>query len=95
MGVLSADINLETATLGAALAGVGNHALHGKLHNPNYSESAVAELTKMSQAMTEGMKKKAFETPEAVEAFRNSWDWNKITEQDEAVWDKIFNFIEE
>ena len=68
--------------------------VHGKLHNPNYSESAVAELSKMSKAMTEGMKKKAFETPEAVEAFRTSWDWNKITEQDENLWNKIFDFIE-
>lgn len=65
-----------------------------KLHNPNYSESAVAELDKMSKAMTAGMKKKAFETTEAVDAFRNSWDWEKITEQDEDLWNKIFDFIE-
>lgn len=70
------------------------HLVHGKLHNPNYSASAVAELAKMSQAMTEGMKKKAFETPEAVDAFRNSWDWEKITEQDEELWNMIFDFIE-
>ena len=68
--------------------------VHGKLHNPNYSASAVAELDKMSKAMTEGMKKKAFETTEAVDAFRNSWDWEKITEQDEEIWNKIFDFIE-
>ena len=68
--------------------------VHGKLHNPNYSASAVSELDKMSKAMTEGMKKKAFETTEAVEAFRNSWDWEKITEQDEELWNKIFDFIE-
>ena len=68
--------------------------VHGKLHNPNYSASAVAELDKMSKAMTEGMKKKAFETTEAVDAFRNSWDWEKITEQDEELWNKIFDFIE-
>ena len=70
------------------------YLVEGKLHNPNYSKNAVAELSKMTKAMTEGMKKKAFETPEAVEAFRNSWDWHKITEQDEKLWDKIFDFIE-
>lgn len=70
------------------------HLVHGKLHNPNYSASAVAELNKMSNAMTEGMKKKAFETPEAVDEFRNSWDWEKITEQDEELWNMIFDFIE-
>lgn len=68
--------------------------VHGKLHNPNYSASAVSELDKMSKAMTEGMKKKAFETTDAVDAFRNSWDWEKITEQDEELWSKIFDFIE-
>ena len=44
--------------------------------------------------MTDGMKKKAFETTEAVDAFRTSWDWEKITEQDEELWNKIFDFIE-
>lgn len=68
--------------------------VHGKLHNPNYSENAVTELSKMSQSMTDGMKKKTFETPEAIEAFRESWDWEKITEQDAELWDKIFDFIE-
>ena len=70
------------------------HLVHGKLHNPNYSASAVAELTKMTTAMTEGMKKKAFETAEAVDAFRTSWNWEKITEQDEELWSKVFDFIE-
>lgn len=70
------------------------HLVSGKLHNPNYSEAAVAELAKMTKAMTEGMKKKSFDTPEAVDAFRTSWDWNRITEQDESLWNKIFDFIE-
>ncbi|MBO5702239.1 MAG: alpha/beta fold hydrolase [Clostridia bacterium] len=70
------------------------HLVKNRLHNPNYTDAAVAELTKMSKAMTEGIKKKAFDTPEAVDAFRTSWDWNKITEQDEDLWNKIFDFIE-
>lgn len=68
--------------------------VHGKKHNPNYTVSAVAELTKMSEAMAEGIKKKSFEALEDAEKFRTSWDWNKITEQDEDVWNKIFNFLE-
>ena len=75
-------------------ANIEFHLVHGKLHNPNYSASAVAELDKMSKAMSDGMKKKAFETTEAVDAFRTSWDWEKITEQDEELWNKIFDFIE-
>ena len=68
--------------------------LHGKKHNPNYSDAAVAELTRMSDAMTEGLKKKNFNTPEDAEKFRTSWDWHKITEQDENVWNTIFEFLE-
>ena len=68
--------------------------VHGKKHNPNYTAEAVAELTKMTDAMTEGLKKNTFKTPEDVEKFRTSWDWHKITEQDGALWGKIFDFIE-
>ncbi len=68
--------------------------VHGRKHNPNYSASAVAELTKMTDAMTEGLKKNAFKTPEDAKKFRTSWDWNAITEQDEELWNKIFDFIE-
>ncbi len=68
--------------------------VHGKKHNPNYSDEAVAELSKMSAAMMSGIKSKSLSTPEDAERFRISWDWNKITEQDEKVWGKIFNFIE-
>ena len=68
--------------------------LNGKKHNPNYTVDAVAELTKMSDSMTEGMKKDSFKTPEDAERFRTSWDWHKITEQDEGVWNTIFTFLE-
>ncbi len=75
-------------------ANIEFHLVEGRLHNPNYSKNAVAELAKMSKAMTDGLKKNAFDTPEAVNEFRNSWDWEKITEQDEELWNKIFDFIE-
>ena len=84
-------------TLKAAVSESGNFEfllVKNRFHNPNYTEAAALELAKMTAAMTEGIKKKAFETEEAVDAFRNSWDWNAITEQDEELWDKIFDFIE-
>ncbi len=68
--------------------------LDGRKHNPNYSDDAVAELSKMSEALQKGIKKKSFKTPEDCERFRSSWDWMKMTEQDLAVWDKIVDFIE-
>lgn len=78
---------------------VGNEKIelmlvHGKKHNPNYTADAVAVLTKMTDAMTEGMKKNTFKTPEDAKKFRTSWDWHKITEQDEELWSKIFDFID-
>ena len=68
--------------------------VHGKKHNPNYTSDAVSELAKMSGAMTEGMKKNSFKTPEDAEKFRTSWDWHRITAQDGELWNKIFDFIE-
>lgn len=68
--------------------------LHGRMHNPNYTPEAVAELTKMTQAMTAGIKKNSFKTPEDAESFRASWDWNAMTEQDEAFWDLVLGYIE-
>ncbi len=68
--------------------------VHGKKHNPNYSDEAVAYLGKMSAALQAGIKKKAFKTPEDCESFRTSWDWRQMTEQDEKVWTGIFDFIE-
>ncbi len=68
--------------------------LDGKKHNPNYSDEAVALLTEMTSELQKGLKKKAFKTPEAVERFRGSWDWMKMTEQDKNIWNRIFDFIE-
>lgn len=68
--------------------------VHGKKHNPNYTSDAASELAKMSGAMTEGMKKNSFKTPEDAEKFRTSWDWHRITAQDVELWNKIFDFIE-
>ena len=68
--------------------------VHGKKHNPNYTSDAASELAKMSGAMTEGMKKNSFKTPEDAEKFRTSWDWHRITAQDGELWNKIFDFIE-
>lgn len=59
--------------------------LNGKRHNPNYTERAVAELERMTAAMTEGMKRKRFKTPEDAARFKASRDWELMTEQDMSV----------
>ena len=39
-------------------------------------------------------KRKELTTDEARKAFRESFDWEKITEQDESVWAEIFNALD-
>lgn len=65
-----------------------------KWHNPNYTKDAVmykdvyvAKLDKMN-------KKKALETPESKKQFVAEFDWERMTVQDEKVWNLIFEFLE-
>jgi len=65
-----------------------------KGHNPNYTADAVAYLGEYTAAMTKGLKDKAFETEAAKKAFRNKWDWHRMTAQDEKVWQEIFKTLD-
>ncbi len=60
-------------------------------HNPNYTVDAVAykqglyaELKKLPAEMTDDEKT----------AFRDAFDWVRMTEQDACVWDEVFKFLE-
>ena len=64
-----------------------------KGHNPNYTKEAVKELSKYTFLLNQKKKKKELSTPEARKAFRESFDWNKITEQDEEIWAEIYNTL--
>ena len=65
-----------------------------KGHNPNYTKEAV----RLKKIMQNEIKEHAFDGMLADEAFckefLNSHDWEKITEQDNEVWGKIFEFLE-
>ncbi len=65
----------------------------GKKHNPNYTESAVKYKDAFFNAMTRKLitKNKASDKDKAD--FTASYDWFKMTEQDDAVWDKIFTHL--
>ena len=63
----------------------------GKGHNPNYTKEAVKALADYTAAVNS--KRKELTTPEAKKAFVSSFDWNKITEQDEEVWAEIYNAL--
>lgn len=60
-----------------------------KWHNPNYTREAVKYLSEYSAAAASAAKL----SPSEKEAFKNSFDWDKMTEQDEDVWSKIREFL--
>ncbi len=62
----------------------------GKGHNPNYTREAVDCLAILGKGMKKAVKLK---TPEEKETFKNSFDWEKMTAQDEVVWQKVLDFL--
>ena len=67
---------------------------NNKGHNPNFTENAVKYKDEFFAALTRKTKKKQLEAKEEKEAFKKSFDWNKMTEQDEKVWKEIFEFLD-
>ncbi len=65
----------------------------GKGHNPNYTEDAVAYLGEFGKARAKLARKKNA-TKEEKAAFVASFDWDRMTAQDEAVWAKIYEALE-
>ena len=67
--------------------------VNNKGHNPNYTEDAVKYLGEYSAARAKlARNKKA--TKEEKAAFVSSYDWNRMTEQDDAIWKKIFDHLD-
>lgn len=65
-----------------------------KGHNPNFTENAVKYKDDFFNVLTKKTKKKQLETKDEKENFKKSFDWYKMTEQDEKVWAKIFTFLD-
>ena len=83
--------------LKAGLSGKENVKLllvSNKGHNPNYTVDAVQYLAEFSAALSKNGKKKLLETDAQKKAFRDSWDWDRMTAQDEAVWEEIFKNLD-
>lgn len=68
--------------------------LEGKNHNPNFTSEAVRYKDSFFRILSGKLKKHELTTDESKKAFIESFDWWKMTEQDEAVWDKIFDFLD-
>lgn len=65
----------------------------GKGHNPNYTEEAVKYLESFVKARAKLHRRKKL-TPEDKLRFVSSYDFEKMTEQDESVWEQIFEHLE-
>lgn len=68
------------------------HLENGKDHNPNYTADAVKYLGEYLAALNK--KKKELRTPEQKKAFVDSFDWWRMTAQDEKVWNRIFEVLD-
>jgi len=68
--------------------------VHGKKHNPNYTEDAVNYLGEYTKALTEKLKKKELISDDRKKAFVDSFDWDRMTAQDETVWEEIFKTLD-
>lgn len=68
--------------------------LTGKNHNPNYTQDAVKYVGSFFADLQKAMKKRKLVTDEEKKAFRDKYDWNRMTAQDDAVWEEILAFLE-
>lgn len=67
---------------------------NGKGHNPNYTTDAVAHLGEYVTAKNKLTKTKKLETEEQKKVFLASFDWDRMTKQDERVWNEIFAHLD-
>ena len=65
---------------------------HG--HSPQWTVSAVRACAAMQKELEILTKKKKLQTKKAQADFRNAQDWTAMTEQDLAIWNRIFAFLE-
>ena len=65
--------------------------LNNKGHNPNYTEAAVKYLNEYTVLKNKLLKKNKLNKEQARIDFVNSFDWNRMTEQDEQVWKEIID----
>ncbi len=67
--------------------------VNGKGHNPNYTEDAVKYLGEFGKARAKLLKNKNV-TSQDKASFVASFDWERMTAQDENVWVKIFEHLD-
>ncbi len=84
-------------TLKNALEGKNNIEFlleNQKGHNPNYSADAVVHLNEYINAKNKLAKQKKLVTDKQKKEFISSFDWDRMTQQDKRVWNKIFDCLD-
>ena len=64
-----------------------------KNHNPSYTADAVAYKDRFWAEFSKQEKKKLLKTPEQQQAFMAGYDWWRMTEQDDTVWNVIIEWL--
>ena len=67
--------------------------VNGKNHNPNYTADAVKYKDEFFAIYKKTVKK--LKTQAQKDAFKNQFDWYRMTEQDENVWNVIISHLKE
>lgn len=67
---------------------------NGKRHNPTYTSDAVEYKDSFFKEHSRMKKNGLFVSEEAKLSFLESYDWRRMTEQDEQLWEHIFKFLE-
>lgn len=88
---------LHYAPLKKALEGKSNIQFmleHNKGHNPNYTTEAVKYLGEFFKTLNKMKKKGSLGSAQSRSFLMSAYDWNKMCEQDELVWEKILGFLD-
>lgn len=64
-----------------------------KKHNPNYTVSAIKYKDCFFKDYVDNLKKNRLVSLSQKEEFKNKYNWNKMTEQDDNIWNIILNFL--
>ncbi|MBR5221269.1 MAG: alpha/beta hydrolase [Clostridia bacterium] len=68
--------------------------LSNKAHNPNYTADAVKYKDEFFAQYQTAIKNKQLVTEAQKTTFKNSYDWNRMTVQDDDVWAMIFETLD-
>lgn len=66
----------------------------GSGHNPLYTKDAFAYKEAFFKDLKKKRRRGKLKTAEQRATFANLYDWHKMTEQDEGVWNKIFEHLD-